>query len=139
MESQLSVPADRERSVPQMNPHAIRFDLLFDADDYYRSGMCPWTFFAYPTSLAVERWLPPDNDACELLGHVQNHEIDVAIWVNGIAENTTYFACRKEDIQRVHDLLQKLEDTGMIERDFCIKRSERLFAKIAKGTEHIKA
>lgn len=118
-----------------MNPDAIRFELLFDADEYYRSGTCPWTFFAYPTSLAVERGLPPDNEACELLSHLQKREIDVAIWVNGIAENTTYFACRKEDIQRLHDALQELENTGMIEKDFCSNRSERLFATDAEGTE----
>ena len=113
-----------------MNPCSIKFDLLFDADAYYRSGLCPWTFFAYPTSLAVERGLPPDHDACELIAHIQNREIDVAIWVNGIAEDTTYFACRKEDIQRLHDVLQELEGTGMIEKDFCSKRSVRLFAKL---------
>lgn len=111
-----------------MNPDAIRFDLLFDADEYSRSGACPWTFFAYPTSLAVERGLPPDNEACELLSHLQERKIDVSIWVNGIADNATYFACRKEDIQRLHDALQELENAGMIEKDFCSKRSERLFA-----------
>ncbi len=45
-----------------MSSVAIRFNLLFDADADYQSGNCPWTFFAYPTSLAVERGLPPDLD-----------------------------------------------------------------------------
>jgi len=118
-----------------MNPASIRFDLLFDAGKYHLSGTCPWTFFAYPTSLAVERGLPPDTDACQLLARVQNCGIDVAIWINGIAEDTTYFACRKEDIQRLNDALQKLEASGMIENDFCRKRSERLFAALVKGAE----
>ena len=118
-----------------MNTHGIRFDLLFDAVEYHRAGKCPWTFFAYPTSLAVERRLPPDHEACGLLGHLQNRKLDVAIWKSGIVENTTYFVCRKEDIQRLHSVLQELEDAGMIERDFCSKRSERLFAKLTKSTE----
>lgn len=54
--------------------------------------------------------------------------IDVAIWVNGIAENTTHFACRKDDIQRLNDVIQELEDSGEIEKGFCNLRTERLFA-----------
>ena len=118
-----------------MKSDGIRFDLLFDADEYHRSGFCPWTFFAYPTSLAVERGLPPDNEACKLLANLQDRQINIAIWVNGIAEDTTYFACRKEDIERLHDALQELEASGTIEKDFCGKRSERLFAKLAENTE----
>ena len=121
--------------MPYMNRQAIKFDLLFDANEYHRSGECPWTFFAYPNSVAVERGLPPDVEACELLGHIQSRDIDVAIWVNGIAEDTTYFACRKEDIQRLHSVLQELEDSGIIDKDFCSKRSERLFARLNKSTE----
>jgi hypothetical protein len=113
-----------------MNPETIDFELLFDADEYFRSGDCPWTFFAYPTSLAVERGLPPDDDACELLGLLQRRDIDVAIWVSTLAEDTTYFACRKEDIQRLNDALRELEIAGIIENDFLQKRSERLFANL---------
>ncbi len=115
-----------------MNPCPIRFDLLFDADEYHRSGPCPWTFFAYPTSLADERGLPPDNEVCDFLGSLQERGIDVAIWPNGIAEDTTYFACRKEDIQRLHNAIQELEDSGTIKKGFCNERTERLFAASEK-------
>jgi len=118
-----------------MNSDPIRYDLLFDADEYHRSGCCPWTFFAYPTTLADDRGLPPDGEACHLLTQLQRRGIDVAVWINGIASDTTYFACRKEDMHRLHDALQQLETQGMIEKDFCLARSERLFAKNAKGTE----
>ena len=118
-----------------MNADSIRFDMLFDADEYYRSGHCPWTFFAYPTALANDRGLPPDRGACELLAQLQHHGIDVAIWVNGIANDTTYFACRKDDMYRLNDALQELETQGIINKDFCLARTERLFARIAKGTE----
>jgi len=135
MENQPSVPCDLYRYLPHMNPESIKFELLFDADEYHQSGFCPWTFFAYPTSLAVERGLPPDTEACELLALIQNRKIDVAIWKNAIADDTTYFACRQEDIQRLRDAIQELEDSGLIENDFCSKRSERLFAALANGTE----
>jgi len=79
----------------------MRFDMLFDADAYYRSGCCPWTFFAYPTSLADDRGLPPDDEACGLLAQLQQYGVEVAVWVNGIVNNTTYFACRLEDRYRL--------------------------------------
>jgi len=118
-----------------MKPDAIRFDLLFDADEYYRSGICPWTFFAYPTSLSNAHGLPPDAKACELLSLIQQHGIDVAIWVSGIAENTTYYACRQDDMQRLTDVLNVLASSGRIEMDFCAARSERLFARLTESTE----
>ena len=66
-----------------MNTASVKFELLFDADEYRRSGNFPWTFFAYPTSLAVEKGLPPDADACRLLCDLQAREIDVAIGSTG--------------------------------------------------------
>jgi hypothetical protein len=119
----------------QMNSDSIRFDMLFDADAYYRSGCCPWTFFAYPTSLADDRGLPPDDEACGLLAQLQQHGVEVAVWVNGIANDTTYFACRKEDRYRLDDALRELETQGIITEDFYLSRTERLFAQISKDTE----
>lgn len=117
-----------------MSCQSIRFDLLFDASEHWRSGQCPWTFFAYPTSLADDRGLPPNDDACRLLATLQDHGIDVAIWSNGPTEDTTYFACRQEDLQRLHEVLLELEACGLIEKDFLRNRSERLFASLGQGT-----
>jgi hypothetical protein len=122
-----------------MKSSRIQFDLLFDADEYVQSGFFPWTFFAYPTSLASEQGLPPDNAACQMLAHLQDLGIDVAIWVDGIAEDTTYFACRREDIQRVNNAVQELETAGLLEKDFCATRSKRLFAALAGSTEQTDA
>jgi hypothetical protein len=124
-----------ERSVPNMPSHSIRFDMLFDADEYHRTVNWPWTFFSYPTSLADGHGLPPDREACELLALVQQRGIDVAIWVSQIVENTTYFACRIDDRQKLGDVLNELQSSGTIDANFCSIRSERLFARCAEGTE----
>ncbi len=118
-----------------MRCHSIRFDLLFDASEHWRSGRCPWTFFAYPTSLADDLGLPPDDAACRLLATLQNHGIDVAIWSNGPIENTTYFACRQEDLQRLDHVLQELGSGGVMETGFLGKLSSRLFASLDEGDE----
>ena len=116
-------------SVPKMNSNLIKFDLLFDAVEHYRKGKCPWTFFAYPTSLADGDGLPPDRDACEILAHIQQRGIDVAIWANQIVENTTYFACRHEDRQKLDDVLNELQSSGTIDSNFFGIRSERSFSR----------
>ena len=118
-----------------MNSDWIRFDMLFDAEECHRKGNCPWTFFAYPTSLADVHGLPPDREACELLAHIQQRGIDIAIWVSQIVENTTYFACRFGDRQKVDDVLNELQSSGTIDVNFWSTRSERLFARYAEGTE----
>lgn len=112
----------------------IKFELLFNADEYRRAGNCPWTFFAYPASQADERGLPIDKEACDFLGRIQERGIKVAIWVNGIDNETIYFACRKDDIQRLNSAIQELEDHRVIAKGFCHLTSERLFATSEKHT-----
>lgn len=91
-----------------------RVDNFFDADAYWQAGQCPWTFFAFPTSLADEHGLPPDADAKSLLGELQRRGIRVGLWANAIADNTTYYACPKDDIERLNDAVVELETNGMI-------------------------
>ena len=109
--------------------------MLFDAEKYHRTENCPWTFFAYPTSLADENGLPPDREACELLALIQQRGIDVAIWVSQIVENTTYFACRIDDRQKLVNVLNELQSFGTIDNNFCNIRAERLFARCMDATE----
>ncbi|MBC7821631.1 MAG: hypothetical protein IAG10_32495 [Planctomycetaceae bacterium] len=113
---------------------SIDVDKLFDADAYWRAGDCPWTFFAFPTSLADEHGLPLDDDAKRLLAELQCRGIQVGIWADAIAENTTYFACPKEDIQRVNAAVAELEEQSVIEKGFCAKHSEHLFSLQVPGT-----
>ena len=117
-----------------MREEFVNLDDLFDANAYRGSGGCPWTFFAYPTSVARVDGLPPDDEACKFLGAIQARGIDVAIWVNGIAENTTYFACKREDIQRLNDVLAELENSDRFGDNFSSKRTEELFALLENST-----
>jgi hypothetical protein len=107
----------------------------FDAEAYWRTRNCPWTFFAFPSRLADDHGLPPDEDAKRLLVELRTRGIQVGIWANGIANDTTYFACPKEEIQRLHDALSQLEADGSFEKGFCGKRSEYLFSLVAEGTQ----
>ncbi len=118
-----------------MRSDSIRFDLLFDAEELHRSGSCPWTFFAWPTSLADERGLPPDADATRLLAELQQRGLDVAVWVNGLADDTSYFACRRDDRQKLDDLLDGLQAAGIIERGFLESRTHQLFCRLDSGAE----
>jgi hypothetical protein len=113
---------------------SVNIDELFDADGYWRAGNCPWTIVAYPTSLADEHGLPPDDDAKRLFAELQTRGIQVGIWADAIRENTTYFACPKEDIQRLYETLKELEEHGALENGFCGKRSEYLLSLVGSGT-----
>lgn len=109
-------------------------DKLFDADEYWRSGNCPWTIFAFPTSLADEHGLPPDDDVKRLFAELRSRGIQVGTWANAIVENTTYFACPKEDIQLVKNAVAELEEQGAFEEGFLARRSEHLFSLLASST-----
>lgn len=115
-----------------MSGRVLRLDLLFDAEGYRRSGYFPWTFFAYPTSLAGADGLPPDPMACELLAEVQARGIDVAVWACDITD-TTYFACKREDVGRLHDVITELESSDEFGSGFCASHSEALFALTDRG------
>ena len=117
-----------------MSQHSIQFDKLFNADALNASGQCPWTFFAYPTSLALPDDLPPDAEVCEMFGEIQSRGIDVAIWVSGISENTTHFASRYEDRNRLQEILNDLESDPRFGKNFLAERSEALFAEADHGT-----
>ena len=114
---------------------SINFDALFDADQLHRSGECPWTFFAFPTSLADSRGLPPDDDAEKLLAELQSRGIPIAIWRNGIAQDTTYFACRYADRLLVDKTLAELENRGMLEQNFLSTLSDYLFSLVDSSTK----
>ena len=112
----------------------VDVDALFDANALHRSGKCPWTIFAYPTAIARPNGLPPDYEVQMLLAELQKRGIPMAIWLNGIKENTTYFACRPEDRDRVNETIIDLENQGILEKDFLADHSAQLFAWAKNGT-----
>ncbi|MDB4357042.1 hypothetical protein N9Z11_00095 [Mariniblastus sp.] len=56
----------------------------------------------------------------------------IAIWVNGIADNTMCFAYKRADIVRTNDLVTELEATTL-GKNFCEKWSEAFFVRLAHG------
>lgn len=116
-----------------MSQNFVNLESLFDAEEYRRSGNSPWTFFAYPTFLADADNLPPLADACRFLSEIQAREIEVAIWVFG-ANGTTYFACKRNDVRRLHHAIKIIELTGSFGPDFFARCSEELFARLTNGT-----
>ena len=106
----------------------------FDADAYWRAGNCPWTFFAFPRVFADDAGMPPDDDAKRLLAALQSQGIPVGTWVNTPVEDTSYFACPKEAIERVCSAVNALEERGEFEKGFCAKRTEYLFSLLGKST-----
>lgn len=121
-----------------MGPAGIHLEKLFDAEAYFRSGASPWTFFAYPTSLAGAFGLPDDDEACRLLAEVQGHGIEVAVWVSEIVFNTTFFVCRSEAVTDLQKVMRQLEVPEYFGDRFCEMRSEALFAKLVDTSSSAK-
>lgn len=113
-----------------MDSHVFDLTKLFDADSYYRSGKCPWTFFAYPTTLADSRGLPPDEDVRQLLGELQFRGITIGVWMDPVANGTTYLACPKHEREQLGLVLRALEQQGLMENEFLTQRCERLFSSV---------
>ncbi len=100
----------------------------FDPAAYYKAGHMPWTFFAYPRSLADKDGMPPDNDAKRLLNILRCRGLEVGVWVETPVPGTSYFACPKDEIERLHRTLTALEAEGQFEQGFCSKRTDYLFS-----------
>ncbi|MBL8814574.1 MAG: hypothetical protein JNL58_00995 [Planctomyces sp.] len=107
---------------------SVNIGALFDADALHDSGECPWTIFAYPTDIADSRGLAPDDDAQMLLAELQSRGISMSLWVNGITENTTFFACRYVDRDRVNAIVNELENLGILDENFLSTRSDYVFS-----------
>jgi hypothetical protein len=77
--------------------------------------------------------LPPDELAVELLAELQRRGISVAIWdAQTIGNDTTYFACRFVDRDRVTEAIQRLESQGVLPPDYLARRGEYLFSLVSR-------
>lgn len=107
----------------------------FDPEAYAKSGRCPWTFFAFPRSLADQDGLPRDPDARGLLGAVRDLGVPAAVWVNAATPSTVYYACPYESRDALDDALVTLAAQGSWESGSLSQLSERLFEVAAQSPE----
>ena len=111
----------------------------FDADAYATSGRWPWTFFAFPRSLADQDGLPRDPDARSLLAAVRDLGIPAAAWVHAATPGTVYYACPYEFRDALDEALLTLATRGRWESGFLSQLSERLFALAPQSPEQTDA
>jgi len=107
----------------------------FDPEAYAKSGRCPWTFFAFPRSLADQDGLPRDPDARGLLAAVRDLGVPVAVWANAATPSTVYYACPYESRDALDDALVTLAAQGRWESGSVSQLSERLFEVAAQSPE----
>ncbi|MFN4907145.1 MAG: hypothetical protein ACOVQH_10105 [Burkholderiaceae bacterium] len=100
----------------------------FDADAYAASGHCPWTFFAFPRSLADQDGLPRNPDARSLLAAIRDLGIPASAWVNAISPSTNFYACPYESRDALADALLTLAAQGRWGVGSLSQLSEQLFA-----------
>ena len=121
--------AERSRHPKVMAP------VHFDPEAYAKSDRCPWTFFAFPRSLADQDGLPRDPDARGLLGAVRDLGVPAAVWVNAATPSTVYYACPYESRDALDDALVTLAAQGSWESGSISQLSERLFEVAAQSPE----
>ncbi|MFM2096835.1 MAG: hypothetical protein RIS70_3959 [Planctomycetota bacterium] len=107
----------------------------FDADAYAASGRCPWTFFAFPRSLADQDGLPRDPDARSLLAAIRDLGVPASAWVNAATPGTVYYACPYESRDALDDALLTLAARWRWGAGSLSQLSERLFALAAQSPE----
>jgi hypothetical protein len=110
--------------------HILKRDDFFDPEAYWQSGNVPWSFFAFPTCMADEDGLPPDDDARAFLAMLQSAGIHVGVWANTPSQNgLSLFVCPKDDIELFHRVTEHLQFAGASATAFCIQRSQDLIER----------
>ena len=99
---------------------------MFDADDYFRSGWMPWTFFAFAAASAEADGMPPDAEARRYLACVQAAGIRAGVWRKTPVKGTCYFGCHKDDIEALTAEVARLEDGVNFAKGFGRDRSVKL-------------
>ena len=117
-----------------MTDHRLEIDNRFDADEYFRSGRHPWTFFAFPTAIADELGLPPNPTARRVLALV-SQRLPIALWRHPNEPSVTYFASRSEDRILLHEVLDELVATGVMDDRYLERLANELFATPADASD----
>ena len=91
----------------------MRSKQVFDPDHDYEAGVCPWTFFAFPASLARKDGLPLDDRVVQRIQELQQRGIHVGLWRNSPVQGTHYLACPVEQKDLLDLVLNELERLGL--------------------------
>ena len=118
-----------------MDTKPLNLTQLWNAEAYRNSGRCPWTIFAYPTSLADEQLLPRDEESVRYLRALIAAGAQVGIW-HFPAIQTIYFACPYEEKERAGSIVNELEREGAFTKGFARDHSERLFRLASQSISH---
>src|SRR5690348_17212365 len=89
---------------------AVDISALWDVDAHHRAGgKLPWSFFAYPKTLADEQGLPPDAEAVRYLWALHRAGVRVGIDKSPYMPDDIFFACPIEESQRLQAAIEDLE------------------------------
>ena len=112
-------------------PHSKEIDQseLIDPQSLLDRGECPYTFLAFPASAVDENGLPSDLEARQYIARVQSEGVPVGIWLDTPAKDTGYAFVGPENIEKLNDVLQTLEKSGVYSRSFASDLSERLLGR----------
>jgi hypothetical protein len=105
----------------------IDLDQLFDPQPLYERGECPYSFFAFPLSIANQHGVPNDQQAQEYIAAVQADGVPVGIWLATPVEGTAYAVVRPGDIELLHRTIEQLADTRRFSNTFAAELCEKLF------------
>lgn len=117
-----------------MNEPPIDIDALYNIDFHYAEIGPAFSFLSYPTSLADEFGLPPDDHAIRLLQILVDDGISAGIWTNSPVNGVTFFACPSEESQELFATVQRLEEQGIIVPDFLRIRTNFLMSLAGDDT-----
>lgn len=104
----------------------IDLDALVDLDSLAASGVCPWTFLAFPSCTLNGQGVPSDPDAQRYIAAIQSAGVPVGIWRNSPSIGSAYAAVTQDVIGQLH---QVIENLGQYPESFAVDLSERLFAE----------
>jgi hypothetical protein len=108
-----------------MSTGPIRLEELIDAQALLARGEHPWSFLAFPPSLANEDGVPADAEAQEYIGAVQSEGVPVGVWVN-TPTTDAYAFVGPTHIHALHDVLKSFRESGRFPEDYAKKLSDRL-------------
>lgn len=104
----------------------IDLNALVDLDSLAASGVCPWTFLAFPSCTLNGLGIPSDPDAQRYIAAIQSAGVRVGIWRNSPSIGSAYAAVTQDVIGQLQSTIENL---NQFPESFAADLSERLFAE----------